>query len=477
MHINFPYFHILATFILATGMACVSAKAPHADTPDNSRLLFSLAGSNTIGEHLAPAWVEAFLAAKSATGIYREPMAGANEYRVHGTFEYEKVHIDIRAHGSSTGFKSLKNHSADIAMSSRGIKQDELVSLAALGDLSTAAGEHVVAIDGLAVIVHPQNPIAALSMDSLALIFSGKITHWHQLGGSDHAISVHARDHNSGTWDTFKTLVLGENNRLASGAARYESNDELSASVANDVGAIGFVGLASVNKSKALAIFDGDTDALPPLPLHVATEDYLLARRLFLYTSTKPTGLVQEFVHFCQTHDGQELVEEIGFVAQNPLRQVVKNTAGPAFYREMSRRAERLSINFRFQRNSAELDNKAKRDVQRLAHFLKQPQNQDLRVQLIGFSDERNTSSLAEVLSRLRATVVKTELFHHGIATEAVVGFGASRPVAQASGTKSKNDRVEVWVYADDQDPALRALRRRTANPDGYLGAQHTLAR
>lgn len=455
------FFLIMTTFGLSlTAKGSVPGELESAPA-GASRLLFSLAGSNTVGEDLAPAWAEAFLAAKSVDPIRAEPLATANEYRIYGRIEHERVHIDIRAHGSSTGFVSLHNHSADIAMSSRAIKPQELATLASLGDLASAAGEHVVAIDGLAVIVHPQNPVSALDIRSLALIFSGEITNWRELGGRDERITVYSRDDNSGTWDTFKSLVLGDKHQLTTEAARYESNDELSTSVAGDTGAIGFVGLASVNDSKALAVFDGETAALAPLPLHVATEDYLLARRLYLYTATHPAAIVQEFVRFCQTEAGQEIVEQIGFVAQNPLSQVVESSAGPAFYQEISRHGKRLSTNFRFQRNSAELDNKGKQDVRRLAEYLKQPHNRALRVQLIGFSDEEKTGTLADVLSRLRATAVKTELFHHGISTESVVGFGASRPVAQSPTAKTKNDRVEVWVYPTDSDAALEALRSR----------------
>lgn len=203
-------------FILALTLACTLGAAYADATPPgtpaspsgSSKRLFSLAGSNTVGESLAPAWAEAFLAAKGVSDIRRESLAEDNEYLISANFRHEQVHIEIRAHGSSTEFRSLREGSADIAMSSRAIKPAELATLAPLGDLSSAAGEHVVAVDGLAIIVHPQNPISALDLHSLALIFSGKITNWKALGGPDDPISVYARDDKSGTWDTFKSLVL-----------------------------------------------------------------------------------------------------------------------------------------------------------------------------------------------------------------------------------------------------------------------------
>lgn len=437
------------------------------DTQDSSStLLFTLEGSNTVGGALAPAWVKAFFQAKGAKSIGTSPLSKPNEYRISADWKQRKVHIDIRAHGSSTGFRGLANGSADIAMSSRAIRAEETRALAKLGDLTSSESEHVVAIDGLAVIVHPNNPVAALSLERLAQVFSGKITNWRELGGRDEPISVYARDDNSGTWDTFSALVLGERYPLSTKAYRFESNDQLSASVAQDQGAIGFVGLASVNASKAVAIFDGATEALAPLPLHVATEDYPLARRLYLYTASEPSELVREFVHFAQTALGQSVVEQIGFVAQNPLQLTVENLSGPPFYRELSQHAARLSVNLRFQPGSAELDNKAKRDVLRLVGYLTHPDNRALRVQLVGFSDDEKTGALADVLSKLRATAVKSELFRHGVVTEAVAGFGASRPVAETADARSKNDRVEVWVYARDRAEVIDAMRQRALATD-----------
>ena len=91
-----------------------------------------------------------------------------NEYRVVGRNGEKLVFVDIRAHGSSTGFVSLEKGQADIAMSSRPIKALERDRLLKLGDLFEADAEHVVAIDGLAIIVHPDNPLESFSVDTIA---------------------------------------------------------------------------------------------------------------------------------------------------------------------------------------------------------------------------------------------------------------------------------------------------------------------
>lgn len=435
--------------------------------------LFSLAGSNTIGAGLAPAWSKAFLESKGANNVAIQKRSKPNEYRVIGGLNGRDVYIDIDAHGSSTGFKALKAGTADIAMASRPIKDPELQGLAYLGDLTKYSAEHVVAIDGVAIIVHPSNPINDLSVEEVAKVFSGAITNWRFLGGQDQSIVVFSRDNNSGTWDTFNNLVLKKKRKLSKKAQRLESSDELSDRVSSTVGAIGFVGLSSVRDAKALAV--GNGEVLLPSKLLVATEDYPLARRLFLYTPESiENPYIFDFINFSQQQEGQEWVEKLGFISQNPIKTEFPVVNGPESYRVLSENAKRLSVNFRFQVGSAELDNKAKRDIQRLSGFFKETNNQGLHIQLVGFSDRQSRTQLADVLSRLRATAVKLALFKYGVTTEQVEGFGADLPVASSGGHQgNKNNRVEVWVYGEEEVLALikqkELLQQRS---EGWIGMQ-----
>lgn len=419
--------------------------------------LFTVQGSNTVGARLAPSWAKAYLSAKGAEGVQIEALGQENEYRVKGRNGNHAVYIDIHAHGSSTGFRGLKASTANLAMSSRPIKGKEVISLQSLGDMKGARAEHVVAIDGLAVIVHPLNAASELSVDQVAQIFSGKITHWKELGGANRPISLYARDNNSGTFDTFKSLVLRKKYRLSPIAKRFESNDELSEQVANDVYGIGFVGLASVNQSKAVAISDSGTDALRPEMIFVATEDYPLSRRLFMYSPPSvDNAYVDEFIEFAQSLPGQELVEAIGFVSQNPKELKIDLDSGPKQYQILAQLAERLSVNFRFQPGQADLDNKALKDVERLASYIKANNRPSFSIQLVGFSNEESTGHRARVLSRLRATAVKSALYRYGIRTESVIGFGDSLRVANADGSSAiKNERVEAWVLPSEKAAEL----------------------
>ena len=427
-------------------------------------LLFTMAGSNTVGAHLAPAWAKAYLKSKGAQGVFIEPLVAANEYRVKGRNGTRMVYIDIQAHGSSTGFKGLKAKQAEIALSSRPIKLTETKHFNVTGGMKASTAEHVVAIDGLAVIVHPDNALAALTVDNIANIFAGKISNWKVLGGADRRITIYARDDKSGTYDTFKSLVLRKTATLSSRAKRFESNDELSDSVANDFGGIGFVGLASVRQAKALAVSDNNTAALKPEVLFVATEDYPLSRRLFMYTpGESDVPFVSDFIRFAQGALGQNIVENIGFISQNPKRLPMAVNEGPVRYQELATAMARLSINFRFQAGRADLDNKALQDVERLARFLRQADNREsVHVQLVGFSNVESTEKRAQVLSRLRATAVKSALYRLDVQTESVIGFGDAMPVANAASSSAlKNERVEVWIFHDEYVGVVNRIKEK----------------
>lgn len=424
--------------------------------------LFRLQGSNTVGASLMKNFLLDYFSAKGAEDVNVVNLPTANEYRVQGRVNRRRIYVDVAAHGSSTGFRALLKNEADIAMSSRRIKSAEVSALGHVGDMRSYASEHVVAIDGLAVIVNKGNPVRALTLNQIAAIFSGQITSWEAVGGEDMPISLYARDENSGTWDTFSSLVFGDEYSLSARARRFESNDKLSDTVADDPGGIGFVGLASVRHAASLAIGGEGTQPLQPSELAVATEDYALSRRLFLYSANREkNNYVQDFVSYIQSDRGQQVVKRTGFVSQN-LISVAEDLEGPDSYVELLREAERLSVNLRFSEGSAELDNKAQRDIQRIAEYIQRPDNIGKSLILIGFGDQKQTERRAVVLSQLRALAVKSELFRRGVLTEPVVGLGDDLPVASNdTAGRSKNRRVEVWVRNAEASSIKKDLAQR----------------
>ncbi|WP_460055204.1 substrate-binding domain-containing protein [Pseudomonas sp. S2_D06] len=442
---------VLFLMMLCTGLS-QAASAGDLPTPEHGTVL-RIQGSNTIGAALGPALVEGLLSEQGLRKIHRETPNAANELRIVGeTVQGRRIVVEVAAHGSSTGFTALKTASADLAASSRPIKDSELASLQSLGDLKSPSAEQVIAIDGLAIILHPDNPLNQLDTVQLARIFSGEVKSWEDIGGRGGPIHLYARDDQSGTYDTFKELVLsGRGKTLGSAAKRFESSEQLSDAVSADPQGIGFIGLPYVRQAKAVAIIDGQSQAMPPLNSLIATEDYPLSRRLFFYLPpTEKNPWAQALVAYAQSSKGQAIVAANGFIAQTvQAMAVTPNALMPEGYQSLSRHAQRLSVNFRFEEGSASLDNKARQDLTRVLDYIKQQDKMSGQVTLVGFGDAKSDPTRADLLSKLRAMAVRRELVKSGVVFREIRGFGAEMPVAANSADEGriKNRRVEVWVY------------------------------
>jgi len=413
---------------------------------DSGNVMLRLHGSNTIGEELGPALAEAFLKKQGAQNV-KIIRDSPEAIRVVG----DGKTIAIEARGSSTAFTDLAAGKCEIGMASRPVKPEE--STSATGDLTLPSAEHVVGLDGVAVIVNRNNSVDTLNKEQLAQIFAGVTTDWSAVGGKPGPITLYARDAKSGTFDTFRTLVLGARNLFAS-AKRFENSAELASSVAADPGGIGFVGLPYVGSTKVLAISDKGSRALTPNRLTVATEDYLLSRRLFLYNSANSTSqTVNRFVEFALGREGQDVVEKSGFISQHVRVDRTESAAAPpaespSDYKKIAENAQRLTVDYRFKAGSSSLDNKAVVDLDRLVTTLSDLHYSGADLILLGFADATGDPATNQRLSKERATSVAEQIARRGVNPATVIGFGQAMPIAD-NGTeegRQRNRRVEVWV-------------------------------
>ena len=281
-----------------------------------------LHGSNTIGKELVPALCEEFLKFQGATSVERKPLAKEDETDVEAVLPNEStgpLTFEVQAHGSKTAFEDLASGKCDIGMASRQITSEEAsqCARAGLGDLRSPACEIVLGLDGIAVFVNRSNPVSELTKQQIADIFSGKTTDWSQVGGNPGPINLYAGDEKSGTFDTFKSLVL-KDSPLSPKAQRYENSARLSDEVAADANGIGFAGMGFVRGSKSIAISEAGTGALLPTPFTVATAHYPLSRRLFLYVPANPRNQwTQKFVEFAVSElGGPSKLTPTGFFAR-----------------------------------------------------------------------------------------------------------------------------------------------------------------
>ena len=194
--------------------------------------------------------------------------------------KHPDVSVTVSESGSGNGAKSLINGVCDIADMSRFMKDKEFAAAVEKGIMPVA---HVVAMDGIAIIVHPSNPIKNLTVQQVRDIYMGKITNWKQLGGPDVAIVMISRDTNSGTYETFESLVMN-NEKIHEKAEYVGSNGAIRQRVQSTPAAIGYVGLGFVDRSvKALEI-----DGILPDMNTVSSGIYPIARPLFMLTNGYP---------------------------------------------------------------------------------------------------------------------------------------------------------------------------------------------
>ncbi|MDD5116661.1 MAG: phosphate ABC transporter substrate-binding protein [Candidatus Omnitrophica bacterium] len=226
--------------------------------------------------------------------------------------------IAVTGGGSGTGLSSLISGSCDIAMSSRNIKEKE-ISLAK--QRGVVPFEIKVALDGLAVVVSPLNPVDRLTVDQLAGIFTGRITNWKEVGGKDEKIVVLSREVNSGTHVYFKEHVLRGNNinsreEFTPNALMLSSSQAIADEIAVNPSAIGYYGMGYISdKQKAVAVADDEKAAyVEPNIENVISGKYPISRPLFFYTNGQPQRLTREFVDYALSKEGQDIVVKTDFV-------------------------------------------------------------------------------------------------------------------------------------------------------------------
>jgi len=215
--------------------------------------------------------------------------------------------ISVQGGGSGVGIASLIDGTCDIADASRPIKDEELDKAISRGIDPQA---DVIAMDGIAVIVHPSNSIEAFTKKEIRAIYTGRVSDWSQVGGSSGKIVVISRDSASGTFEAFNELAL-DKAKVRPDALLQASNQAVATTVAKTPGAIGYVGLGYVSdRVKAVTV-----DGIIPSKETILSGEYALSRPLFMYTNGKPKGAVKKFIDFVLSDKGQLLVEENGYVA------------------------------------------------------------------------------------------------------------------------------------------------------------------
>jgi phosphate transport system substrate-binding protein len=271
------------------------------------------------------------------------PLASADEILVKGSDTllnmvqqlseaYMKEHpdagISVVGGGSGVGIAALIGKSTDIANASRKIKDKEIEDARKNG---VEPVELAIAIDGLAVIINPQNSVDKLTVEQLGAIYRGETKNWKEVGGPDMSINLYGRQPSSGTFVFFMEEVLKGD--YSPRMRQMAGNAQIVEGVKKDKSGIGYVGLGYVKDSRGIKVLSigkvekenptAEIKYTSPLifitPLKPGQEepkptDYPLTRALFQYTNGVPTGAVKDFIKFELSDKGQEIVEKVGFL-------------------------------------------------------------------------------------------------------------------------------------------------------------------
>ena len=221
--------------------------------------------------------------------------------------EYQKTHGDVRINvqggGSSVGIKSAQDGTADIGTSSKALKDDEKQGL----------DEFTLGFDGIVIAVNTENGVSDLSKDQLKDIFSGKITNWKDVGGSDEPIHLVTREDGSGTLDAFESIVMGKDTKIKSDAIVQSSTEAVKQSVKQDPAAIGFVSYAHMSDDvKAL-----DIGGVTPSDATIGDGTYELQRPFLFLTKGTPTGDVKAFIDWVMGPEGSKILAEEKIIKSN----------------------------------------------------------------------------------------------------------------------------------------------------------------
>lgn len=240
---------------------------------DRSATELTLAGSTSI-QPFADKWAEVFMEKRPGLGV------------------------NVQGGGSSAGIQACKSGACQIGMSSRELKGDER-------DLV----EIVVARDGLAIIVHPTNPVRGAKVAEIKQIFAGDLRNWKYLGGPDRSITVVTREEGSGTRGAFQELVMGKT-RIFKGAITEDSNGTVREIVAHDPHSIGFISLGLVNEQVRALELDGAAANEE----NIRNGRYKLVRPFLFVSRGELTGAAKEFINFVLSEEGQALIKKEGLL-------------------------------------------------------------------------------------------------------------------------------------------------------------------
>ncbi len=460
---------VQASRVTCSGDACPDLSVAEVD--------IAISGSEEIGAGLMPLLVEGFAGSKDAA-------ADIGNTAVQGQFVAQLVEdqgfgndlatIQVTGSSASAGIADLLAGQSDIAMASRRLAAQEATALrdAGAGDMLDPSQEHILAVDSLIVVVHPDNPVSTLDVRQLFGIYSGAVSNWAQVGGPNLPVQVVLRNIvGSDRQDAFESSFFGSADISLTPNAEIVPNSNAVAQFVNEnPGAIGVVGYAFQRGANTINIINQCGITMIPDAFSAKTEEYGLQRRLYLYTrGDNQNPQARDFIQYATSDEVDGVLRKAGFIgfsvdrreqSTSDLRAVaLLNTDGGPIEQQTAQRMlgqmrdfDRLSATFRFRTGSSELDERARIDKFRLIDYLAtQPAGSE--VLFVGFTDSvgrfENNLNLAERrAAQVAAEVAASAGNRLSAITLSSVGYGEVAPSGCNESDQGRriNRRVEVWI-------------------------------
>ncbi|WP_397541546.1 substrate-binding domain-containing protein [Roseovarius salis] len=439
-----------------------------------ARLTFS--GAPTMGRVLLPALIEAFAIRNTWQADRRALSEGESVYTITDpATDHLLGEFTIRLNNTDQGFADLLADEADVVMSLREVRQDEVQrgKAAGVGDLSARAGSRVIALDALVPVVAPSNPVRSLTLTSLAAVLSGEIDNWKLLGGPDAPIAVHVHEAGSGLGQITRDKLLGPAGvSLVETAERHPGGQGLAQAVAADPFALGVTSRSEAAEAWELALSGDCGFVVSATRRAIKTEDYPLTSPMFLYLPARRfPKLMRDFLSYLRDPSAQLVIRRAGFVDQAP-EEIPVRQQGNRFANAIAQAGEeielaelqrmvsylsplqRLTTTFRFEAGSVRLDAQSRSNAEQLAREMELGLYDARRLAFVGFSDSKGAAATNLKIARRRAAAVRkavtdaaetAALSRIGLETEA---FGEAMPMAcdDSAWGRQVNRRVEVWV-------------------------------
>lgn len=212
-----------------------------------------------------------------------------------------KIRITVESGGSGVGVQKVGEGLVSIGNTGRALSEQEIAKYG----LKT----YPFALDGVAVVINPSNPVSALSAGQVQDIYAGKITNWKEVGGKDAPIHLFTRDEASGTREVFWEKLL-KKGPIAAKANVVASNGAVKSAIAQDRDAIGYAGIGHVDQSVKGVVLDG----VVPSQENAMSGSYPVVRKLYMNTKGAPSKLVQAFIDYIMSPDGAAIIAKSGYL-------------------------------------------------------------------------------------------------------------------------------------------------------------------